>query len=268
MENYVDQNPASQIFESQSTKSKFYTQIFLYFGLGILLTAISSLLLGFIFSSIWPMSTIIDGVIYLNQETIGIYTGILVVSMIALLIVSFVISFKSLRGSGSILVPYIVYSVLMGVVLSALAFFIGDTYIIGEALFITALLFLGMCGIGYVTHNKLATWAKITIGLSIALILLCLLNLIFIPFVFFGGNYSAFFDGYIWTYLITEGVVFLLFLVLTAFDMARIRTIAERGYGSKNIALYCALSLYTDFINLFIQVLRILLTIAASSRRN
>ena len=264
MENYVE-NPANKVFDDAVSKSKFYTQIFLYFGLGILLTAITALLVSFAFSSIWPMSTIENGNIVLNESTMNVYITLLVVSMIGLFIISFVIMFKSLRGSGSILVPYVLYSILMGVMLSALSFFIGDSYIIGEALFITALFFIGMCGIGYLTHNKLALWSKILLGLSLAAILLILLNFVFIPLVVFGGNF-ALFQASMWTYLITEGIVILLFLVMTAVDMARIRTIAEHGAGSKNLALYCALNLYSDFITLFIYVLRILVTIAASNR--
>ena len=267
MENYVEQNPASKVFDDQISKSKFYTQIFLYFGLGILLTAVVCLVVSWAFNSIWPISQVIDGVLVLNEETLMTYTVLTVVSAVALLIISFVITFKSLRGKGSILVPYVLYAILMGVLLSSFTFYVGDTYIIGEALLITALLFLGMCGIGYLTHNKLATWTKVVIGFSIALILFSLLNLVFIPFVIFGGNWAAF-EGYAITYLITEGIIFLLFLVMTAYDMARIRTIAERGYGSKNLALYCALNLYSDFITIFIYVLRILITIAASSKRN
>ncbi len=266
MESYVEQNPASKVFDDQVSKSKFYSQIFLYFGLGILLTAVVCLIVSWAFNSIWPISTIIDGELILNEETLGVYVGLIIASSLALLILSFVITFKSLKGSGSILVPYVLYSMIMGLLLSSFTFFVGDTYIIGEALFITALIFLGMCGIGYLTHNKLATWAKVAIGLSLTVVLLSLLNLVFIPFVVFGGNFAAY-EGYIITYLITEGVVLLLFIVMTAFDMARIRTIAERGYGSKNLALYCALTLYSDFITLFIYVLRILVTIAASSRK-
>ena len=267
MENYVEQNPASKVFDDQISKSKFYTQIFLYFGLGILLTAVVCVLVSWAFNSIWPISENINGSIVLNEETLWVYLGVLVASSLVLLVLSFVITFKSLKGSGSLTVPYVLYSMVMGVLLSSFTFFIGDTYIIGEALFITALLFLGMCGIGYLTHNKLATWAKVAIGFSIAVILLSLLNLVFIPFVVFGGNW-ALYETYIITYLITEGVILLLFLIMTAFDMARIRTIAERGAGSKNLALYCALTLYSDFITLFIYVLRILVTIIASSRNN
>ena len=267
MESYVEQNPASKVFDDQISKSKFYNQIFLYFGLGILLTAVVCLLASWAFTSIWPISQVIDGSLVINEETLWTYMSITIVSALVLIVLSFVISFKSLRGSGSILVPYVLYSIVMGVLLSSFTFFVGDTYIIGEALLITALLFIGMCGIGYLTHNRLATWAKVVIGFSFAVILLSLLNLVFIPFVVFGGNFAAY-EGYIVTYLITEGVVFGLFLILTAFDMARIRTIAERGYGSKNLALYCALNLYSDFITLFVYVLRILVTIAASSRNN
>lgn len=273
MENYAQQQEqrsevVSEIFENKTSKSKFYTQIFLYFGLGILLTGVVSLLTSWIFGSIWPMSTIgDDGVIYIEETSMMAYSVLLVVSAIALLIVSFVITFKSLKGSGSILVPYILYSVIMGIMLSSLSFFIGDAYIIGCALLITAVLFVGMAGIGYLTHNKLATWTKVLLGFSIAVILLTLLNLVIIPFGLLGGNW-ALFEASIWLYLLVEVVMLVFILIMVAVDMARIRTIAEHGAGSKNLALYCALNLYSDFISLFIYILRFLLVIVASSRNN
>ena len=267
MENYVQENVTSQIFESKSSKSKFYSQIFLYFGLGILLTAVTCILVSVAFSQIWPMSIISDGIVYINEESMMAYTVMLIVSFIALFVLSLVITFKSLKNSGSLVVPYVLYSIVMGIMLSSVSFFVGDLYIIGEALLITALLFLGMCGVGYLTHNKLATWAKVMIGLSIFVVLFCLLNFVLIPFTIFGGNYVAF-EASMWIYMLTEVIVFALFLVLTAFDMARIRKIAENGAGSKNIALYCALNLYCDFINLFIYVLRILILLVGSSRNN
>ena len=72
MESYVEQNPASKVFDDQVSKSKFYGQIFLYFGLGILLTAVVCLIVSWAFNSIWPISTIIDGELILNEETLWV----------------------------------------------------------------------------------------------------------------------------------------------------------------------------------------------------
>lgn len=267
MENYLDESPVAKVFDNTANKNKFYVKTFLYFGLAILLTAFVSIIVSIVFSSIWPMSYINDGEIMLNVDTINIYLALLIVSAIVLFILSFVISFKTLKGTGSIFVPYILYSIVMGVMLSCLSFFVGDAYIIGAALGITALFFLGMCGLGYATHGKLAIWARVAIGLSFVIILLCLLNLIIIPFAIYGGNF-AYYQANIMIYLITEGVIILFTLVVTAIDMARIRTIAERGIGTNNLALYCALSLYNDFIALLLYVIRVLLVILGSSRRS
>ena len=98
MENYVEQNPASKVFDDQISKSKFYTQIFLYFGLGILLTAVVCVLVSWAFNSIWPISENINGSIVLNEETLRVYLGVLVASSLVLLVLSFVITFKSLMA--------------------------------------------------------------------------------------------------------------------------------------------------------------------------
>ena len=46
--------------------------------------------------------------------------------------------------------------------------------------------------------------------------------------------------------------------------MARIRRVAENGGGDENLALFFAMNLYLDFINIFIYVLRFLIVSVAN----
>ena len=49
--------------------------------------------------------------------------------------------------------------------------------------------------------------------------------------------------------------------------MYRIRKIAEGGSGSNNLALYCALNLYSDFIVIFLRVLYFVLIASKGNRK-
>ena len=47
-------------------------------------------------------------------------------------------------------------------------------------------------------------------------------------------------------------------LAITAFDVNRIKQMANSGYMSEGIAIYMALQLYTDFIYIFLRLVVIL----------
>ena len=58
-------------------------------------------------------------------------------------------------------------------------------------------------------------------------------------------------------YWITDFVIFGIIFVITAIDINRVKKIAEMGGFSSNtnLAIYCAYTLYVDFINIFLRVL-------------
>lgn len=233
------------------TASKFYTKVFLYFGLGILLTSAITLLLSWIFQI-----TMLDNG---NYESFAMtYMIILIASFVVLLILNFVIQSRVIKNNKSVLVPYLIYSGIYGVLFGAIAALIGDPMVLGISLLMTSLLFISMCGFGYLSHNKMSTLVKIVSTLFIAVLLLCLINFIILPFALFSGDYNAYFS-YGLIYWIIEAVVLVAFLLLTAIDFARIRKIAEHGAHNENIALFCALNIYSDFITIFVYILRFVL---------
>ena len=67
-----------------------------------------------------------------------------------------------------------------------------------------------------------------------------------------------------WIYWIVEIGLLALFLIYTVIDMARIRRVAENGGGDENLALFFAMNLYLDFINIFIYVLRFLIVLVSN----
>ena len=256
--------PSDLVFNGDRvTRFGFYSKVFLYFGLGILLTAGTTILMSVIFNSIWPMYTLDGKEIVQNATSAMTYYVLTTVSSILLIALSLIITFTSLRGRGSIKIPYILYSICMGIMLSTISFYISNMYIIGLALFVTAVLFLSMCAIGYITHQKINIFARVAIALLICVGILCLINFVILPFALFGGNYELA-NAYMWIYWIVEIGLLALFLIYTVIDMARIRRVAENGGGDENLALFFAMNLYLDFINIFIYVLRFLIVSVAN----
>lgn len=142
-----------------------------------------------------------------------------------------------------------VYSVLNGIVLSAvlLVYELGTVY---AAFFATAGTFAAMSFVGYTTKKDLTGLGGIlTMGL-IGLIIASLVN-----FFMHSDGLSS---------LITYVGVFI-FVGLTAYDTQKIKHMLSNSYGidQRNIGIIGALSLYLDFVNLFLYILRLL-----GSRRN
>ena len=137
-----------------------------------------------------------------------------------------------------------VYSVLNGVVLSAvlLVYELGTIY---AAFFATAGTFAVMSIIGYTTKKDLSGLGGIlTMGI-IGLIIASLVNM--------------FLHNDTMTSIITYAGVFI-FVGLTAYDTQKIKQMLNVSYGidQRKIGLLGALSLYLDFINLFLYILRLL----------
>lgn len=110
-----------------------------------------------------------------------------------------------------------------------------------------AVMFFSCAIIGHTTNVDLSKFRGLMIGGLIAIILASIAS-IFIP-----ALRESLFISYI-------GVI--LFLVLTAWDMQKIRgyyygTQGGTGTVGQNLAVYGAFQLYLDFINIFLYVLRI-----------
>ena len=130
---------------------------------------------------------------------------------------------------------FVLYSVINGATLSLIfvAYSIGT---ISTVFFITAGTFAVMAFIGYVTKTDLTKLGKILFMALIGLVIATIVN------------------------IFTKSGV-LVFVGLTAYDTQKIKQMlwqaGNLSEGAQKIALLGALSLYLDFINLFLYLLRI-----------
>ncbi len=140
---------------------------------------------------------------------------------------------------------FVLYSALNGVTLSSIfAIYAGAT--IAKVFFITAGTFAAMAVYGYVTKADLSKMGQILFMALIGLIIATVVN-IFLK--------SAMFD------LILSYIGVGIFVGLTAWDSQKIKRMlavqTDMSETAQKIALMGALTLYLDFINLFLYLLRI-----------
>lgn len=141
---------------------------------------------------------------------------------------------------------FILYSVLMGVTMSSI-FMVYTMSSIASVFFITAGMFLTMSILGYVTRLDLTKLGSLLFMALIGLLIASVVN------IFLGSEMLYWIVSY-------AGVI--IFTGLAAFDTQKIKQMFIQ-YGSADemgnkIALFGALTLYLDFINLFLFLLRIL----------
>lgn len=226
MANYVSQQTATQTAAATLMKS-------VYMQMAAALT-ITGLVSYFLSNSIqfWMM---------LAQNP-----SIIWISLIAQIVLVIWLSARLVKMSmtGATLL-FILYSALMGVTMSSI-FMVYTTASIASVFFITAGTFLVMSLIGYFTRIDLTRIGSILVMALIGLIIASVVNI-------FLGNEIL--------YWVISYVGVLVFVGLTAYDTQKIKEMVAE-YGSVDemghkLALFGALSLYLDFVNLFLYLLRI-----------
>ena len=138
---------------------------------------------------------------------------------------------------------FYLYSVLNGITLTPI-FFMYTAESIVSTFFITAATFGAMTVFGYVTKQDLSKFGAILVMALIGLIVCSIVN------IFLKSSSLQ------WI-ISLAGVA--IFVGLTAWDTQKIKRMAEGVYGDNvsRLSTMGALSLYLDFVNLFIYLLRI-----------
>lgn len=140
---------------------------------------------------------------------------------------------------------FILYSVINGATLSTI-FFAFSVATIGKVFFITAGTFGAMALVGYTTKTDLTSMGKLLFMALLGIIIASVVNM------FVGSSGLD---------LILSYVGVLVFVGLTAYDTQKIKQMCQAapdaGESTQKLALIGALSLYLDFINLFLYLLRI-----------
>ena len=217
------------IIQERSGLNQFYAKVYAFVGLGIGLSALVSALMLTVFQS--------QLIYFLMHGRLW-----LMVATFAELALVFVASSMAAKNSPAALPVFLVYSVLNGFTLSfVVAFYTPGTVL--SAFVSSALLFFVMAVIGIFTKKDLGGMGRALMAALVGLIIAMVVNL-------FLAN--SFFD-----YMISIAMV-LVFSGLIAWDNQKIRYVYEqsRGQVATGWVISMALSIYLDFINLFLSILR------------
>ena len=236
-------------FSNKQTKGAFLTKVFGMMFICLLITTVVAAGFGYGFQYLLMKTAVVDGdVLVLDQNLV---TGLMVtlgVSIIGLLVMSFVLPITFARGRHNIFVPLMIYVVLMGIMLSTFTF-IFDWVILVESFGITSLIFGVMALLGYISKGRLAGIGFILFGLVIGALGLSLINWLMIVI---GGITPA----TVQISWIASLLIFAFLMLVTLYDVHRIKRIAEAGAGNdNNLTYYCAYILYSDFIAILIRVI-------------
>lgn len=173
----------------------------------------------------------------------AIMWGLIIAELVIVIAVSAAINKLSLTTATLL---FVLYSVLNGATLSII-FTAYTMSSIANVFFITAGTFAAMAAYGYFTKRDLTSLGKLLMMALIGLIIATLVNVFLVK----GSGFD----------LILSYVGVLIFVGLTAYDTQKIKQMlamqTDMGEGAQKVALLGALSLYLDFINLFLHLLRI-----------
>lgn len=213
-------NPIQDVGINKNIYSKTYIWMFL----GLLATGIVSVFSYFSgftinFIELWPV--------------------LLIVEVVVVLLFTFLI--KKLPPS-VVGILFFVYAIINGITLSTIFY----AYKLSSIVFIffAAAAVFGVCALyGYITKKDLSKLGSILIVTLIIGVIVSVINM------FIG---SSMID------IIIDWVILLVFFGITAWDMQKVKRLAQSQEGSNDkLAIYCAMELYLDFINIFIRLLSI-----------
>ena len=218
------------IIQERSGLNQFYAKVYAFVGIGIALSALVSALMLTTFQDVLVQ-------LMLNARIWLIVTGVVEVALVLFA------SGLALRNSPAAFPIFLLYSAVNGFSLS----FIVSLYLPGTVLtaFISsAALFFVMAFVGVVIKKDLSGIGRALIAALFGLILAMVVNI--------------FLNSGLMDYIISI-VMVLVFAGLIAWDNQKIRYVYEEtdGQVATGWAISLALSLYLDFINLFLSFLRI-----------
>jgi FtsH-binding integral membrane protein len=224
---YYSENQAQK-----STVSRFMYKVYGWMSLGLAVTA---------------------GLSYYLSETPAFMQAILTNSWLLLAIIIFQFG---LVLALSMLVTRMNFATAVGFFLlyaASVALTLAPIFLIytTASIYLTFVTTAGMFGVmslyGYFTQDDLTSVGSISMMALIGIIIASLVNL--------------FLKSQVVDYVIS-GIGVLVFTALTAYDVQKIKQMAYQLMGYEqmrdNIAIVCALTLYLDFINLFLFLLRFL----------
>jgi FtsH-binding integral membrane protein len=201
-------------------------QVYAWMGAGLAITAFMSL--------ITLSSPVMLNAILGNRL---VFYGIMIGELV--LVFTLVGAINKMSAATATLV-FIVYSALNGITLSGVALAYTASSITSTFV-TTAGMFGAMSLFGFMTKRDLTSWGSFLFMGLIGVVIASVVN------IFVGSSSVS------W---VISGIGVLVFTGLTAYDTWKIKAMAAQGTEGRKPAILGALTLYLDFINLFLMLLR------------
>jgi FtsH-binding integral membrane protein len=201
-------------------------QVYAWMGAGLLITAFMAL--------VTLSSPVVFNAVMGNRL---VFYGLMIGELALVFTLSGAIN--RLSASTATLI-FVAYSALNGITLSTVALvYTGSS--ITSTFVITAGMFGTMSVYGYVTKRDLSSWGSFLFMGLIGIVIASVVN------IFVGSSAVS------W---IVSGIGVIVFTGLTSYDTWKIKEMAAHGVEGRKPAILGALTLYLDFINLFLMLLR------------
>lgn len=208
-----------------------FAKVFIWMFIGLLVTGITAVAT--------VMSPALLTAIFLD----GAYIGLAIAEIILVILLSARLNRMSKTTAK---VSFLLYSIVNGLTLSGI-FMMYTFSSIASAFFITAGMFAVMGIYGYTTKSDLTKMGSILMMALIGLLIATVVE------IFWFNNTFTF---------MIAAVGVLIFVGLTAYDIQKIKVLSGQMENDSELmekfAIYGALMIYLDFINIFLKLLRLL----------
>ena len=169
-------------------------------------------------------------------------TNLLIIFIVEVIIVVFLTSRITKMKPLTAKIMFLLYSFVTGITFSSI-FVVYEITSIIYVFLATAIIMLIFALIGYYTKLDLTKISTFLLMALIGILVMSLINL-------FVGNET--FD------LVISVISIIVFIIYIAFDIQKVKKIYEQKVIQEdNLAIYGALQLYLDFINIFLDLLKI-----------
>lgn len=223
---------------SVETRTKVMNKVYGYMFLGLMTSAIVAAL----FAYIPEFYSLIYKVGEAGQTSLSVAGWVVLLSPLLLV---FFFGKAADMGIGAMKSLFVIFSVLLGASLSSIFLVYTESSIL-MCFLITAVTFGCMSLYGYTTQKDLSSIGSLLLMALIGIIIASVVNL------FLRSEMMDF---------IVSIIAVVVFVGLTAYDTQKIKEELSRCYSDEEahkIAIFGALSLYLDFINMLLQILRLL----------
>ncbi|MDR1663727.1 MAG: Bax inhibitor-1/YccA family protein [Clostridiales bacterium] len=250
--NYYDNNVVYTQGADESAVNGFMAKVFGWMFVGLLVTCLTTFFIVVGIQSSPAFARMIA----------GLYNAVFIVFIAEFAIVMFISARIAKMRPATAILLYLLYSMINGLTVGLVAlFYAGNGETLGLAFGITALSFGIMAVYGLVTKSDISRIGSLLMMGLFGVIIVSVVN------IFLGNSMLDF---------IICVVGLFIFLGLTAYDTNKIKNFyahaalgggnADGGYAveeaqiglESNLAIYGALILYLDFINIFLRILRLL----------